>query len=58
MALYAACPDIKGHILDKNGKLHEGMQITVNSEIVFPWDPEKQINNGDQILISSIITGG
>ncbi len=58
MALYTACPNMKGHILDENGRLHDGMEIAVNSEIVFPWDPEKQVNDGDQIRISSIITGG
>ena len=57
-ALYTACPDMKGHILDKNGRLHEGMEIAVNAEIIFPWNPDKPLSDGDQIRISSIITGG
>ncbi|WP_300457094.1 MoaD/ThiS family protein [Desulfobacula sp.] len=58
MALYHACPDMKGHVMDKNNRLYAGMEIAVNDDIVFPWNPEKPLNHGDEIRISSIITGG
>lgn len=58
MALYTACPDMKGHVLDKSGRLLDGMEIAINSEVVFPWNLEKEISDGDQVRISSIITGG
>jgi hypothetical protein len=58
MALCNACPDMKGHVLDPTGRLHAGMEIAVNDDIIFPWNPDKPLGHGDKIRISSIITGG
>ena len=58
MSLYTACPDMKGRIIDKTGRLLDGMEIAVNTELIFPWKPDTQLNDGDQVRISCIITGG
>ncbi len=58
MDLYAACPAMEGRILDKTGRLLDGMEIAVNTENIFPWKPDTQLGDGDQVRISFIITGG
>lgn len=51
-------PDIDGHFLNENGQLQPGIEVLVNDTMVFPFDPRLKLKPGDQIRISSIITGG
>ncbi len=42
-----------------NGKaLGTGMEIAVNGTPLFPFNPDLKVNDGDEIRISSVITGG
>ncbi len=56
--LYTACPDMRDKIFDETGELSPGMEIALNEVIIHPWQPDRQLKNGDKIRISSIITGG
>ena len=56
--LHRLFPDIDGQIVDANNQLHPGIEVFVNEEPVFPFIPLFKLKHGDQVRISSIITGG
>ena len=51
-------PTIKDHLLDKKGRLHGFVEVFVNSEIVHPHETQKQIKDGDEIEVLTIVAGG
>lgn len=51
-------PDLDGQIVTGDGRLHPGIEISINDRLLFPFDPDTRLKPGDQIRISSIITGG
>ncbi|MCK5165542.1 MAG: MoaD/ThiS family protein [Desulfobacula sp.] len=56
--LHRLFPDIDGHIVDVNNRLHPGIEMVVNEDLIFPFNPWLVLKPGDQVRISSIITGG
>ena len=58
MDLSDTYPDMAGQILDKSGRLLDGIEIAIGNETVFPWQPDRVLNDDDTIRISSVITGG
>jgi len=51
-------PTIKDHLLDKRGRLQGFVEVFVNSEIVYPEETGKQVKDGDEIEILTIVAGG
>jgi molybdopterin converting factor small subunit len=56
--LVSLFPELEGRVLDRKGDLLPGMEICVNGIPVFPFNSELNVADGDEIRISSIITGG
>lgn len=60
-AIEALClrfPEIRDHLFDEEGKLHGYIEVWVNNVALFPWDPQFRLVDGDEVRISSFITGG
>lgn len=51
-------PKLAGHLIEPDNTLSPGIEVLVNEKIIFPWDPGYKLVPGDQVRISSIITGG
>lgn len=56
--LHSRFPDLQGHLFDNNNRLLPGIELEVNGSQVFDIDSGFQLEQGDQVRISSIITGG
>lgn len=57
-SLYLMFPEMKEQLIDKDGKLYAYIEVWVNNVPLFPWNPEFRLAQGDEIRISSFITGG
>jgi molybdopterin converting factor small subunit len=51
-------PKVKPLLLDKNGKLHNYVEVYVNQESSYPEELDKQVNDGDELHVTMIIFGG
>lgn len=51
-------PDIKEALFDKNGKLLDYINIYVNRKRPYPELLDKQVKDGDDILLAVAIGGG
>jgi molybdopterin converting factor small subunit len=51
-------PQIKPWLFDKNGKLHNYVDIYVNQESSYPQELAKPVKDGDKLHITLIIAGG
>ncbi len=51
-------PDAAKMLFDKDGKLLGYISIYVNEEIAYPDELAKLVNDGDELHIPYIITGG
>ena len=56
--LHSRFPDLEGHFTDGKNRLLPGIELEVNGRQIFDVDPGFELKQGDQIRISSIITGG
>ena len=56
--LQQVCPDLDRRIIRGRTALLPGLEIAINGRAVFPFVPEMGVEDGDEIRISSIITGG
>ena len=56
--LFQQFPDIKDMLLDKDEKLHKHIDVFVNGQSAYPEELSKQVSNGDEISILSLIIGG
>lgn len=56
--MYSDFPDLEGRIMDGGKQLLPGMEVAVNATPLFPFTPDLRVNDGDEIRISSVITGG
>jgi len=51
-------PQIKPWLFNKNGKLHNYVDIYVNQESSYPQELAKPVKDGDKLHITLIIAGG
>ena len=51
-------PKIKPQLFDKQGKLHNYVEIYVNQESAYPEELAKAVRDGDELHITMIIAGG
>ena len=51
-------PGIESKLLDKRGKLHNYVDIYVNSDSAYPDELAKPVNDGDTLSITLMIAGG
>jgi molybdopterin synthase sulfur carrier subunit len=56
--LEAKFPGFKQQIYDKEGKLDNLWDIYINSKTSYPLGLDKPVNNGDELMIITIISGG
>jgi len=56
--LEARYPGIKGHLVDKKGKLQGFVELFVNSQIVYPEDTGMSVQDGDEVEVLMIVAGG
>ncbi len=57
-ALVKQFPRLKQALLDKDGELHEYIEIFVNGKTTYPKELAESIEDRDEICILSIIAGG
>jgi molybdopterin converting factor small subunit len=51
-------PNIKEALFDKNGNLVDYADIYINEESSYPEELAKPVNNGDELSIVFIVSGG
>jgi molybdopterin synthase sulfur carrier subunit len=51
-------PNIKNHLFDRQGKLLHIFGIYLNSDGIYPVDLDTPVQDNDEIIILSFITGG
>jgi len=51
-------PKIKPQLFDKNGKLHNYVEIYVNQESAYPEELAKAVRDGDELHIMELVAGG
>ncbi len=51
-------PGTRKRLFDKNGKLLRYVEIYVNGETSYPKELARQVNDGDEISIVYLISGG
>ena len=56
-ALIARYPQLASGLL-KNGKIHKGLSLFVNSENAHPQGLNKPVCDGDKLYIMNILVGG
>jgi molybdopterin synthase sulfur carrier subunit len=56
--LEAKFPGIKQQIYDKEGNLDNLWDIYINSTTSYPLGLDKPVNDGDELMIVTVISGG
>ncbi|MCJ7654978.1 MAG: MoaD/ThiS family protein [Dehalococcoidia bacterium] len=51
-------PNIKDHLFDRQGKLLRIFGIYLNSDGIYPVDLDTHVQDNDELIILSFITGG
>lgn len=51
-------PKIKAELFDKDGNLHNYVDVYLNQESAYPDELAKPVKNGDELNIALIIAGG
>lgn len=51
-------PGTRKRLFDKNGKLLRYVEIYINGETTYPEELTRTVNNGDEISIVYLISGG
>lgn len=57
-ALIGRYPQMKDALFDNKGKLHNYVEIYVNMESAYPEELAKPVEEGDQIHITIMLSGG
>ncbi len=56
--LFKQFPDIEKALFDKDGKLHSYIDVYINNESAYPEELAKPVQDGDELRILYIISGG
>jgi molybdopterin converting factor small subunit len=51
-------PDLKSAIFDKKGELRNLLEVFLNSESAYPDELARATKDGDEIYITTILSGG
>ncbi|OQY02115.1 MAG: ThiS family protein [Desulfobacteraceae bacterium 4572_130] len=51
-------PDINNKLFNNKNELHKTIEIYVNMKSAYPNELEKEIKNGDEIQILTVLAGG
>ena len=57
-ALVRRYPDLKAVLFDEHGELQRNLEIYLNLESAYPDELLKPVQDGDQIHITVMLTGG
>lgn len=56
--LHSDFPEMEGRVMAGETHLAPGMEVAVNGSLLLPFTADLKVNDGDEIRISSVITGG
>lgn len=56
--LFAKYPAMREKLLDKNGQLLNTIEVYINTESAYPDELAKPVQNGDQIYLLHMLSGG